>query len=446
MPTHQRKRLRDADGVEDRPRRLEDGENHEDKPEEEDRDDHDDAEAEGSDRSSFSSEGKNKEFVMVNLSEIHKDVQCPICLGIIRKTRTVMECLHRFCRECIDKSMRLGNNECPACRTHCASRRSLRDDKNFDALIAYLYPDINKYEEEELAFSEVDKARSKEIQATIAKAVKRQSEAIVKKRSSKKTAVTESLRKSRHNLRVNSVRGRRNLQRDDTSNDDDDDNGERDSSSGDDRSKDVRPRRRSKRARRVCSSQPSGSNSSDRSSEGNSSERVKESKGRVRKLLGSSEGLAWGKGGARSHPRHGNGSGGNGNARNGHNNRVPKVVDHLQSLNNQENEMNVHIMLVSMDEKKIPNLQKPYLSCRQSLTAKSLCRYIALQNAAQANEIEIYVAAKELSSKSMAVDPSKDELRILNKEENLGGLKMYGYNRGYVVLAYQKKGSYDNET
>lgn len=109
-----------------------------------------------------------------------------------------MECLHRFCRDCIDKSMRLGygpicsyviclkcpvsvsfletwrpdlaslsglnihfisriiytllpvcrNNECPACRTHCASRRSLRDDPNYDALILGLYPDIDKYEEE----------------------------------------------------------------------------------------------------------------------------------------------------------------------------------------------------------------------------------------------------------------------------------------------------------
>lgn len=73
----------------------------------------------------------------VDLEEIRKYVQCPICLGtcssaqsiyltlhklpldcsyivnfffiiagIIRKTRTFMECLHRFCQVCIDKSMR----------------------------------------------------------------------------------------------------------------------------------------------------------------------------------------------------------------------------------------------------------------------------------------------------------------------------------------------------
>lgn len=40
------------------------------------------------------------------------------------------------------------NNECPACRTHCASRRSLRDDPRYDELIASLYPDIKKFEDE----------------------------------------------------------------------------------------------------------------------------------------------------------------------------------------------------------------------------------------------------------------------------------------------------------
>jgi hypothetical protein len=44
--------------------------------------------------------------------------------------------------------MRLGNNECPTCRKHCASRRSLRDDPNFDALIAALFKNIDKFEEE----------------------------------------------------------------------------------------------------------------------------------------------------------------------------------------------------------------------------------------------------------------------------------------------------------
>ncbi|AQK66918.1 Putative E3 ubiquitin-protein ligase RING1a, partial [Zea mays] len=117
--------------------------------------------------------------------------------GIIRKTRTVMECLHRFCRDCIDKSMRLGNNECPACRTHCASRRSLRDDPNYDALIAALYPDIDKYEEEEFAFSEQERIQNKKIQETIEETFRRQSDAIGKKRSMAKATATAFARKYR---------------------------------------------------------------------------------------------------------------------------------------------------------------------------------------------------------------------------------------------------------
>ncbi|KAM7276250.1 hypothetical protein ACFE04_018116 [Oxalis oulophora] len=78
-------------------------------------------------------------FVFVKIEEIWEHIQCPICLGRIRKTRTGMECLHRFCGECIDKAIRLG-------------RRSLRDDPNYDAIILALSEGIDKYEAETLAF------------------------------------------------------------------------------------------------------------------------------------------------------------------------------------------------------------------------------------------------------------------------------------------------------
>eukprot|EP00850_Spirogloea_muscicola_P014182 SM000100S09409 [mRNA] locus=s100:206714:209770:+ [translate_table: standard] len=95
-----------------------------------------------------------------------------------------MECLHRFCRECIDKAMRLGNNECPACRAHCASRRSLRDDPNFDALVAALYPDVDQYEEEETALLDHESQRNKQIQDHIAQTYERQAQALQRRRHS----------------------------------------------------------------------------------------------------------------------------------------------------------------------------------------------------------------------------------------------------------------------
>ncbi|XP_050898074.1 putative E3 ubiquitin-protein ligase RING1a isoform X5 [Lathyrus oleraceus] len=102
-------------------------------------------------------------YLMVDLSSLRKEIECPICLGIIRNTSTVMECMHRFCRDCIHKSIRLGNNECPVCRAHCPSRRSLRDDPTYDALIQVICPDIDKYEKEELALmkQELDQPNKK---------------------------------------------------------------------------------------------------------------------------------------------------------------------------------------------------------------------------------------------------------------------------------------------
>uniref|UniRef100_A0A0E0F6Y1 Uncharacterized protein n=1 Tax=Oryza meridionalis TaxID=40149 RepID=A0A0E0F6Y1_9ORYZ len=75
------------------------------------------------------------------------------------------------------------NSECPTCHTHCASRRSLRNDPSFDALILAMYPNFDKKDEEELAFS-VEKSGNKK--ESIDEAFRRQREPLGKKQSTTK--------------------------------------------------------------------------------------------------------------------------------------------------------------------------------------------------------------------------------------------------------------------
>lgn len=92
---------------------------------------------------------------------LNMELTCPVCLRILHKTEIVMECLHRFCSECIQKCLRVGKNECPSCRIHVPSRRSLRPDPNFDALIAKIYPDLHAFERyEEKMIQQFNKSRA----------------------------------------------------------------------------------------------------------------------------------------------------------------------------------------------------------------------------------------------------------------------------------------------
>ncbi|EYU27995.1 hypothetical protein MIMGU_mgv1a0254841mg, partial [Erythranthe guttata] len=140
------------------------------------------------------------------------------------------------------------NNECPACRTHCASRRSMRDDPNYDALIAALYPDVDKYEEEELAFHEEEKTRNKHIQDSISQTFRRQAEALGKKRTSARVAEAPHPRVSKNGSNRN-LRGRRNNRVAEYQGSDEDEeeangnDGSKDSSSADERSPEVKPKR-----------------------------------------------------------------------------------------------------------------------------------------------------------------------------------------------------------
>ncbi|KAI5557983.1 hypothetical protein POPTR_017G013000v4 [Populus trichocarpa] len=386
--------------------------------------------------SSSSCEDEEKpEFVFVELPDIRKDVQCPICLGIIKKTRTVMECLHRFCRECIDKSMRMGNNECPACRTHCASRRSLRDDPNYDALIAALYPDIDKYEEEELAFHEEEMTRNKQIQASIAQIIQRQSEALVKRRTMGKestfmTRTRRTITRRRRNSRSSDFQGSEDIE------DENDDNIGKDSSSADERSTEVRHRR----PKRRWPSQPS---SSAVNSEGGGAENDldsnRENRGLSPGLAWNTEMLAWGRGGTRSHTRYGNPSGCNN--KNSRNTRLSKLVEYLRSLDEKNDELDIHLKLISLGNQSTPSLQQPYLCCRPSLSVKHLCEYVAHQTTLQAEEVELLLIkgkAENLSAKHSQIP--MDELQILKGQETVAGLKAScSSSRDHLILAYRQK-------
>ncbi|PVD38548.1 hypothetical protein C0Q70_01164 [Pomacea canaliculata] len=85
--------------------------------------------------------------IAVSPRSLHSELMCPICLDMLKSTMTTKECLHRFCQDCIITALRSGNKECPTCRKKLVSKRSLRPDPNFDALISKIYPSREEYEE-----------------------------------------------------------------------------------------------------------------------------------------------------------------------------------------------------------------------------------------------------------------------------------------------------------
>lgn len=418
-------------------------------------------EEDSKERSQSSSAGElsESEYMVVDLADICKDVQCSICLGIIRKTRTVMECLHRFCRECIDKSMRLGNNECPACRKHCASRRSLRDDPKFDALIAALFTNIDSYEEEELAFHEDEMARNKQIQASIAQISQRQSEALVKRRSLGKEAAV-LMRSPRIASGSRRRRNSRNMEQqnaseahEDDDNDDNNNRGRDKDSSSDERGTEVRQKKRRKRSTSRSTQHPSssGANKNNGNCADNDTEVYRDTKGISPGLVWNPEILAWGRGGTRSNTRHGNNTSG-GSSKSVRNARVNKLVEYLRSsVDGSSVELDIHVKLVSLDTKCIPDLPQPYLCCRPTLLVKQLREFVALQIHLKTEEVELLVTRRRVGEDAAienlpAVTPasaaaSKDEMLSLEDNETLSRLKIdfISSHEQHLIIAYRKK-------
>ena len=74
------------------------------------------------------------------LADMKLELLCPICLDVMENVM-VAKCLHRYCKDCIDKHLRQVDQkrECPLCRVHLATNRSLRKDDAMDAIVNLLY-------------------------------------------------------------------------------------------------------------------------------------------------------------------------------------------------------------------------------------------------------------------------------------------------------------------
>ncbi|XP_004243368.2 putative E3 ubiquitin-protein ligase RING1a isoform X1 [Solanum lycopersicum] len=393
---------------------------------------------------------------LAQLFQARKDLECPICLGIIKRTRVVMGCQHRFCRECIDKSMRLGNNECPACRIHCASRRSLRDDPGFDTLIEAIYPDVEKYEEEELVFLEEERAINDQIQASIAKISQRQSEALIKRRKGKDIASPSSQRTSR-NYHAYSRRKRNSQgtepERSDPNESENDDHDEiKDSPLKDERGTQTKFRKHRRRKGALTTQTSPSAASPDGGHIETAVQLPRVTPSNSPGPAVKPETLAWGRGGVRSHIRHGSGG-----SRNARNTRTTKLVDYLDSVQARDDELNVHLVIIPLDKQAIPGLKKPHLCCMPKTSVGHLCEFVAQETKSQAIDVELLavkvntVAGYSIINHSIlmdasnmlpqAVDGYNITLERLERQDTVGGISsIYCLNKN-LILVYVHKNS-----
>ncbi|XWS54157.1 hypothetical protein CRYUN_Cryun10bG0065200 [Craigia yunnanensis] len=327
--------------------------------------DDEDEDEDDSDGSQSSTSQEKLEFVFVELPEIRKDVQCPICL---------------------DSSI------------NC--------------------PNI-----------------SETIRSTL-----------FKQRSLGKESTGVFMTRSQRNHRSTHPRSRRNSrgaehQGSEDNEDENDDNGGKDSSSTNEHCTEVRQRRR-KRHAGIRASQPSSSVvNSDGGCVENDTEVSRDSRGISPGLVWNPDMLAWGRGGARSHTRHGNSCGGSSKSSRA---RLNRLVEYFRSLEENDDELDVHLKLISVDEQSTSSLQQPYLCCRPSLSVKQLCEYIALQTPLRAEEVEILMVKGQYYTDDNHSNPtpltSEDALQLLEGQETLAGLKVKcssGLN--HLILAYRQK-------
>jgi len=95
----------------------------------------------------FRNQIENAQEVDDNTFErIKSALSCRICLEVYKDPVYTKDCMHRFCKQCIEKIIRSQQNKsCPFCRTPLGSKRVLRNDYITENIINKIFPDLKDY-------------------------------------------------------------------------------------------------------------------------------------------------------------------------------------------------------------------------------------------------------------------------------------------------------------
>ncbi|KEH22618.1 hypothetical protein MTR_7g056100 [Medicago truncatula] len=110
----------------------------------------------------------------------------------------------------------------------------------------------------------------------------------------------------------------------------------------------------------------------------------------------------------------------------------------------KSNESDIFIKLLSLEKVKVPNLERPFFTCKPATLISQFYQYIAFETSLQTEEIELFVV-KECNPNIIFgdanLDPSNMKFEFLTREEETSFAEIIPNNliRGYLVIAYKKK-------
>mmetsp|Transcript_14987 Transcript_14987/g.20337 ORF Transcript_14987/g.20337 Transcript_14987/m.20337 type:complete len:137 (-) Transcript_14987:1034-1444(-) len=75
-----------------------------------------------------------------NVQTVIENFNCSICMEPVNDPTVIKHCLHFFCKQCVEKSIRHYKKECPLCKLTMKTHRELRSYAKMQRILKILMP------------------------------------------------------------------------------------------------------------------------------------------------------------------------------------------------------------------------------------------------------------------------------------------------------------------